>query len=97
MLVYNLSLIQYSQMQQLIHLLIYQLNVEIYINQIFQLLLIKNIQLNMVQVIVNQISLKIIILTKIKVKDHVCVMISYTNWNKICKLEVLMYIIILFV
>ena len=51
----------------------------------------------MVQVIVNQISLKIIILTKIKVKDHVCVMISYTNWNKICKLEVLMYIIILFV
>ena len=51
----------------------------------------------MVQVIVNQISLKIIILTKIKVKDHVCVMILYINWNKICKLEVLMYIIILFV
>jgi hypothetical protein len=51
----------------------------------------------MVQVIVNQISLKIIILTKIKVKDHVCVMISYTNWNKICKLEVLMYIIMLLV
>ncbi len=51
----------------------------------------------MVQVIVNQISLKIIILTKIKVKDHVCVMISYINWNKICKLEVLMYIIMLLV
>jgi len=77
-------------MLQLIHLLIYLVDVEININLMYLLLLIKIIQYNMVLVIDKLILLKIITLIRTRVMSHVCVMVLYNSWNKICKVEVLM-------